>query len=253
MRVLVIDVGGTNVKILSTGQTIPRKAPSGPTMTPKQMVAAVKALTAEWEYDVVAIGYPGQVIGGRIMVEPHNLGRGWVGFDFRTALGRPVKIINDAAMQALGNYERGLLLFLGLGTGLGAALVADGVVIPLELAHLPFKRATYERYLGVRALRRLGRKKWQKHIEGSVAGFIEAFHPDDVVLGGGNTKKLKGLPPGCRAGTNANAFVGGFRLWEQEQGPGPGPGQEAKKTPSRRSERAPRPKGRPGSDSAGAA
>jgi polyphosphate glucokinase len=217
MRVLTIDVGGTNVKILSTGQTVPRKVPSGPTMTPKEMVTAVKALAAEWQYDAVTIGYPGQVIGGRIVLEPHNLGRGWVGFDFKAAFGRPVRIINDAAMQALGSYQRGLLLFLGLGTGMGAALVADGVVIPMELAHLPYKRRTFEGYVGGRGLRRMGRKKWQKHVEAIVAGFIEAFHPDDVVLGGGNTKKLKRLPAGCRAGSNANAFIGGFRLWNQPQ------------------------------------
>ena len=258
MRVLAVDIGGTNVKILATDQTVPRKAPSGPTMTPTQMVAAVQGLAAEWEYDAIAIGYPGQVIGGRIMVEPHNLGRGWVGFDFKAAFGRPVRIINDAAMQALGSYKGGLLLFLGLGTGLGAALVADGVVIPMELAHLPFKRGTYESYLGLRALRASGRKKWQKHVEISVAGFIQAFHPDDVVLGGGNAKKLKGLPPGCRLGTNANAFVGGFRLWET--GPGRDKKQDEKhvekqekKAPSRRSAVAPRAKAGAGPETASAA
>ena len=230
MRVLTIDVGGTNVKVLSTGQTVPRKAPSGPTMTPTEMVAAVKALAAEWQYDAVTIGYPGQVIGGRIVLEPHNLGRGWVGFDFEAAFGPPVRIINDAAMQALGSYKRGLLLFLGLGTGMGAALVADGVVIPMELAHLPYKRRTYEGYVGARALRRLGRKKWQKHIEVIMAGFIEAFHPDDVVVGGGNAKKLTRLPAGCRAGSNGKAFVGGFRLWEQA----PRRGSQAKKAPGGR-------------------
>jgi len=248
MRVLAIDIGGTNVKILLSGHDVPRKAPSGPTMTPQAMVAAVKTLAAEWEYDAVAIGYPGQVIGGRIVVEPHNLGRGWVGFDFQAAFGRPVRIINDAAMQAFGSYKRGLLLFLGLGTGLGAALVADGVVIPMELAHLPFKRGTYEGYLGVRALRGLGRKKWQKQVELAVAGFIGAFHPDDVVLGGGNTKKLKGLPPGCRAGTNANAFLGGFRLWEQA--PKPKVEQEKQKAGP---VRAPRAKSRAGSAARSAA
>jgi len=252
MRVLAIDIGGTNVKILLSGEDVPRKAPSGPTMTPQAMVAAVKTLAAEWEYDAVAIGYPGQVIGGRIMLEPHNLGRGWVGFDFEEAFGRPVRIINDAAMQAFGSYKRGLLLFLGLGTGLGAALVADGVVIPMELAHLPFKRGSYEGYLGVQALRRLGRKKWQKQVEVAVAGFIGAFHPDDVVLGGGNTKKLKGLPPGCRAGTNANAFVGGFRLWEEAPEPKVEQ-QEKKKAPSRRPSRTPRTKTRAGSAARSAA
>ena len=214
MRVLVVDIGGTNVKILATGEKTPRKFPSGETLTPKKMVAGVTALAGEWKYDAVAIGYPGRVHGGRIVSDPRNLGRGWVGFNFKSAFGRPVQVINDAAMQALGSYKRGLLLFLGLGTGLGAALVADGVVIPMELAHLSFKNETYENYVGVRALRRLGRKKWQKHVEYATARMMEAVAPDDVVLGGGNVKKLKKLPKGCRAGNNAYAFIGGFRLWE---------------------------------------
>ena len=216
MRVLVVDVGGTNVKILLAGEKTARKFPSGPTMTPRRMVAGVKKLAAEWKYDAVAIGYPGPVGGGRILVEPKNLGRGWTKFDFKAAFGRPVRIINDAAMQALGSYKRGLLLFLGLGTGLGAALVADGVVIPMELAHMPFKDGTYEHYLGVKALKRLGRKKWQKHVEFATAHIIDAFRPDDVVLGGGNAKKLKKLPKGCRLGNNAYAFTGGLRLWEKK-------------------------------------
>jgi predicted NBD/HSP70 family sugar kinase len=181
------------------------------------MVAGVKALAAGWKYDVIALGYPGRVRDGRITSQPHNLGRGWVGFNFKSAFGRPVRIINDAAMQALGSHKRGLLLFLGLGTGLGAALVAEGVVIPMELAHLSFKNGTYEDYLGLRALKRLGRKKWQKYVEFGAARMIEAVAPDDVVLGGGNVKKLKKLPKGCRAGSNANAFVGGFRLWEPKR------------------------------------
>jgi polyphosphate glucokinase len=217
MKVLVIDIGGSNVKILATGQRTPRKFASGPTMTPKKMVAGVKALAAGWKYDVIALGYPGRVRDGRITSQPHNLGRGWVGFNFKSAFGRPVRIINDAAMQALGSHKRGLLLFLGLGTGLGAALVAEGVVIPMELAHLSFKNGTYEDYLGLRALKRLGRKKWQKYVEFGAARMIEAVAPDDVVLGGGNVKKLKKLPKGCRAGSNANAFVGGFRLWESKR------------------------------------
>ena len=215
MRVLVVDIGGTNVKILATGQRTPRRFPSGPKLTPRKMVAGVKELAGEWKYDAVTIGYPGLVRRGRIMSEPHNLGRRWVGFNFRAAFGRPVRIINDAAMQALGNYKRrGWLLFLGLGTGLGAALVADGVVIPMELAHLSFKDGTYEDYIGARALRRLGRKKWQKYVQFAADRLIQAFNPDDVVLGGGNAKELKKLPAGCRAGDNANAFIGGFRLWE---------------------------------------
>jgi polyphosphate glucokinase len=215
MRVLVVDIGGTNVKILATGHRTPRKFPSGPKLTPDQMVAGVKELAGTWAYDAVAIGYPGQVRGGQILSEPKNLAPGWVGFDFAPAFGCPVRIINDAAMQALGSFKGGLLLFLGLGTGLGAALVADGIVIPMELAHLSFKNGTYEDYLGVRAVKRLGRKKWEKYVAYGAARMIEAVHPDDVVLGGGNAKKLTKLPAGCRLGDNANAFIGGFRLWEK--------------------------------------
>jgi polyphosphate glucokinase len=215
MRVLVVDIGGTNVKILATGQKQPRKTPSGPGLTPRKMVAVVKELTEDWEYDAVAIGYPGRVVDGRIMVEPRNLGRGWVGFNFKSAFGRTVRISNDAAMQALGSHKRGLLLFLGLGTGLGAALVADGgVVVPLELAHLPFRSGTYENYIGARALERLGRKKWEKHVGFAAARMIEVVHPDDVVLGGGNAKKLKKMPDGCRLGSNLFAFTGGYRMFE---------------------------------------
>jgi polyphosphate glucokinase len=214
MRVLVVDVGGTNVKVLVTGQKVPRKVPSGRKLTPAKMVTAVKALAEDWKYDAVTIGYPGRVHDGRIVSEPKNLARGWVGFNFKSAFGRPVQIMNDAAMQALGSYQDGLLLFLGLGTGLGSALVAHGVVIPMELAHLSFKHGTYEDYVGVRALRRLGRKKWQKYVKFGTARMIDAILPDDVVLGGGNAKKLRRLPKGCRAGDNANAFIGGFRLWE---------------------------------------
>jgi polyphosphate glucokinase len=213
MRVLVVDVGGTNVKLLASGQRVPRKFPSGRRLTPKKMVEGVIELAAGWDYDAIAIGYPGRVRNGRIVVEPKNLGRGWIGFNFRAAFGRPVRILNDAAMQALGSYKRGLMLFLGFGTSLGAAVVVDGVVLPLELAHLSFKDGTYQDYVGDGALRRLGRKKWQKHVEYGAARMIEAVGPDDVVFGGGNVKKLKGLPKGCRAGANANAFVGGYRLW----------------------------------------
>ena len=216
MRVLVVDVGGTNVKILATGQRLPRKSPSGPGLTPRKMVAVVKELAADWEYDAVAIGYPGVVRRGRIVVEPHNLGRGWVGFDFKSAFKRPVRIMNDAAMQALGNYKRGLLLFLGFGTGLGSALVADGVIIPMELGHLSFKERTYEHYVGAQGLERMGRKKWQKYVKFVTARFLEALKPDFVVLGGGNAKKLKPLPKGCVLGKNSRAFTGGFRMWEHE-------------------------------------
>ncbi len=215
MRVLVVDVGGTSVQMLATGQAVPRKFPSGPTLTPNRMVSGVKRLAGEWKYDVVSIGYPGPALLGRPIMEPHNLGRGWVGFDFRAAFKRPVKVINDAAMQALGSYKRGKMLFLGLGTGLGSTLIVDGIVEPMELGHLPYKRGTYEDYVGLRGLKRLGKKKWRRHVADVVERLKAALEPDDVVLGGGNVKKLKELPPGCRAGENANAFLGGCRLWEK--------------------------------------
>ena len=215
MNVLVVDIGGTGVKILASGQGERRRFPSGPTMTPQQVVTGVKDLAADWKYDVVSIGYPGLVRHGRITLEPHNLAPGWVGFDFQSAFGCPVKVLNDAAMQALGSHQGGLMLFLGLGTGLGSALIADGAVWPMELAHLSYKKGTLEDYLGLRGLKRLGKKKWKRHVAFVVARLIAALHPDDVVLGGGEAKKLKTLPPGCRAGANANAFLGGFRMWER--------------------------------------
>ena len=215
MNILVLDIGGTSVKILASGQSEHRQFPSGPTMTPQQMVTGVKELAADWQYDVVSIGYPGRVLRGQITAEPHNLAPGWVGFDYQAAFGRPVKILNDAAMQALGSYEGGLMLFLGFGTGLGSALIADGVVWPMELAHLSYKKGTFEDYLGLRGLKRLGRKKWTKHVDFVVARFISGLHPEDVVLGGGDAKKLKTLPEGCRLGDNDNAFIGGFRMWDR--------------------------------------
>ena len=215
MSVLVIDVGGANVKILATGQTEPRKFPSGPTLTPKGMVAGVKKLARDWKYDAVSIGYPGLVVRNRPLAEPYNLGRGWVGFDFGAAFKHPVKVINDAAMQALGSYKRGKMLFLGLGTGLGSTMVCDGIIEPMELAHLPYKKKTYEDYVGERGLEKRGKKKWRRHVADVVERLIAALEPDDVVLGGGNVKKLKELPKGCREGDNANAFLGGFRLWEK--------------------------------------
>jgi polyphosphate glucokinase len=214
MNVLVIDIGGTNVKILATGQKEPRKFPSGPTLSPRQMVDGVKKLAADWKYDVVSIGYPGVVVKDRILTEPHNLARGWVGFNFKAAFRRPVKIINDAAMQALGSYRQGQMLFLGFGTGLGSAMVVEGVVVPMELGHLSYRKGTYEDYVGLRGLERLGKKKWRKHVAFSVNRLISALRLDDVVLGGGNAMNLEELPPGCRLGTNANAFIGGFRMWE---------------------------------------
>jgi hypothetical protein len=215
MNVLVCDVGGHNVKILVTGQDEPRKLPSGPTLTPQLMVSGVKDLARDWKYDVVSIGYPGPIRQGRPAAEPHNLGPGWVGFDFDAAFGCPVRSINDAAMQALGSYRGGKLLFLGLGTGLGSALVVEGIVVPLELCILPYKKGSYEDYVGTRGLMRLGKKEWRQCVADVVARFIEAFVAEDVVLGGGNVKYLKELPPGCREGKNANAFIGGFRLWEE--------------------------------------
>ena len=218
MNVLVVDVGGTNVKILATGQQTPRKFPSGSSLTPERMVMGVLQLVAEWKYEVVTIGFPGPVLRGRAAAEPHNLGQGWLGFDFNAAFGCPVKLINDAAMQALGSYDGGKMLFLGLGTGLGSAMIIDGTLQPMELAHLPYKKATFEDYVGLRGLERMGKKKWRLCVTDIVARLIAALEADDVVLGGGNVKELKMLPPGCRAGNNASAFRGGFRLWEKPMG-----------------------------------
>src|SRR5438105_6277431 len=200
MNVLVIDVGGTHVKILATGQETHRAFDSGPTLTPDAMVAGVKQQTADWKYEAVSIGYPGPVLRGRPVSEPHNLGRGWVGFNFEAAFGCPVRIINDAAMQALGSYKGGKLLFLGLGTGLGTAMIVDGIVEPMELSHLPYRKGTFEDYVGLRGLKRCGKKKWRRHVADVVARLTAALEPDDVVLGGGNVHKLAELPAGCRAG-----------------------------------------------------
>lgn len=215
MNILVVDVGGTSVKILATGHEEPRKFRSGPVLTPERMVAGIRKLAGDWQYDAVSIGYPGFVVHGKPVAEPYNLARGWVEFDFQAAFRCPVKIINDAAMQALGSYRGGKMLFLGLGTGLGSAMVVDGIVEPMELAHLPYKKGTFEDYVGKRGLERKGKKKWRKHVADAVAKLIAALEPDDVVIGGGNVKELKEMPPGCRAGENANAFLGGFRLWEE--------------------------------------
>ncbi len=215
MNILVIDVGGTHVKVLASGQTEPRKFESGPTLTPSRMVEKVKALTADWSYGALSIGYPGLVVHGRIAAEPRNLGRGWVGFDFSGAFGLPVRIINDAAMQALGSYEGGRMLFLGLGTGLGSAMIVDGRIEPMELAHLPYRKGrSYEDCLGLAGMKRLGRKKWRKHVWAVVDLLRGALEPESVAVGGGNAVKLKQLPPGVRRVDNANAFVGGFRLWQ---------------------------------------
>jgi len=223
MKVLVIDIGGTHVKVLATGQEAPREFDSGPTLTPRRMVSGARKLVADWKYDVVSIGYPGPVLRGRPVSEPWNLGKGWVGFNFEAAFKRPVKVVNDAALQALGSYKRGKMLFLGLGTGLGSALIVDGIIEPMELGHLPYKKATFEDYVGVRGLEKHGKKKWRRHVADVVERLIAAIEPDDVVLGGGNVKKLKELPAGCRAGQNANAFLGGFRLWKGAGGSHPIP------------------------------
>ena len=214
-KILVLDVGGTNIKIQATGQKQPLKIPSGPFMTAKKMIREVKAATRNWKYDRVSIGYPGPVTAGHPMREPANLGGGWVGFNYRKAFGCPVRIVNDASMQALGSYHGKRMLFLGLGTGLGSAMIVDGVLEPMELAHLPYKHGkTYEDYLGVRGLKRLGKKKWRKEVFKVTKKLITALEADYVVLGGGNVKKLKKLPPGARMGNNENAILGGFRLWK---------------------------------------
>jgi polyphosphate glucokinase len=212
--ILGIDVGGTNVKIrVSDGDEI-RKIPSGPTLTAEAMVTKVLDRSADWAYERVSIGYPGPVLGGCPVHEPVNLGSGWVGFDFASALRRPVKVVNDATMQALGSYDGGRMLFLGLGTGLGSTLIADGVVDPMELGHLPYRKATFEDYVGRSGLERRGRKRWQQSVFDVVERFYAALEPTYVVLGGGNARKLTDIPPYARLGDNTSAFTGAFRLWE---------------------------------------
>lgn len=217
VKVLVVDVGGSHVKCIATDRIRPARLTSGPMMTPDEMVRKVLKVSKEWRYDVVSIGYPGVVRGGSLAREPHNLGSGWVGFDFQAAFGRPVKLINDAAMQALGGYAGGKMLFLGLGTGLGSALIVDGVIAAMELGHLRYaKDGTYEDYLGEQGRRRLGNKMWRRRVRDVVAGFRRAFLPDYIVLGGGNAARLKRLPPHTRRGNNVDAFLGGFRLWQRQ-------------------------------------
>jgi polyphosphate glucokinase len=214
MNVLVIDVGGTHVKVLATGQKVPRKIESGKKLTPARMAKQIRELVSDWSYDAVSIGYPGLVVHGRIAAEPHNLGEGWLHFDFPKAFGVPVKIVNDAAMQALGSYDGGRMLFIGLGTGLGSAMIVDGDLQPMELAHLPFRKGrTFEEYLGRAGMERLGKQKWRKRVDEAIDKLSIALEPDDVVIGGGNAKKLKDFPKGAREGSNTNAFIGGFRLW----------------------------------------
>jgi predicted NBD/HSP70 family sugar kinase len=215
VKILVVDVGGNNIKLLATGHQVPRKVPSGPDLTPARMMAGIRKTLPDWKWDVVTVGYPGAVKNGRPALEPKNLGEGWVRYNFRRAFGKPVRVINDAAMQALGSYEGGRMLFLGLGTGLGAALVLEGLVQPLEIAHLSYRSGfTYEDFLGKRGQDRMGKKRWRKMVDEIVADLQAAFQVDEVVIGGGNAKQLKELPPGARLGSNRNAFAGGFRLWK---------------------------------------
>lgn len=212
--ILVVDVGGSHVKVLASGESQPRRAASGPSLTPSEMVAAALAAAHGWRFDVVSVGIPAPVHGGRVVAEPFNLGKGWVGFDFERAFGRPTKVVNDAAMQAIGSYEGGTMLFLGLGTGLGSALVVAGIVEPMEIGHLPFKKGTFEDYLGERGRRRLGDKRWRKVVTQAVEELRDALEPDSIVLGGGNAARLEEPPANARLGANPNAFEGGFRLWD---------------------------------------
>ena len=212
--VLAVDVGGSHVKVLTSKQTERRRFVSGSTLTAQEMVGGVVPLVKDWPYDVVSIGIPAPVRGGKVTAEPVNLGTGWVGFDFESAFGKPTKVVNDAVMQAIGSYDGGRMLFLGLGTGLGSTFIADGVVVPLELAHLPFRKKTFEAYVGSDAMRRVGRKKWVETVFEVVGRLKAAIEPDYVVLGGGDVDKLGALPNGYRRGANENAFAGGFKLWD---------------------------------------
>ena len=215
INVLVIDVGGSHIKLLASGQKTPVKIASGPEMTARRMAAEVRKAAVGWKYEAVSIGYPGPVLHNQPVLQPHNLAPRWAGFDFKKASGRPLKMVNDAAMQALGSYDGGRMLFLGLGTGLGTAFIVDGTLEPMELAHLPYKKGrTYEDYVGLRGLKRLGKKKWRRCVLTVVEQLKTALEAEYVVLGGGNAKLIKKLPPGVRMGNNANAFEGGFRLWQ---------------------------------------
>ena len=219
MKILAVDVGGSHVKILATGEKQEREIVSGPKMTARQMVSGVKKLAQGWAYDVVSVGFPGPVLHNRPVAEPHNLGSGWLGFDFAAAFGLPVRVINDAAMQALGSYRGGKMLFLGLGTGLGSTMIVDGIVEPMELGHLPYRKGTYEDYVGNAGLLRFGKKRWRKLVKDVVERLVAALEPEDVVIGGGNVIHMKKLPKGCRAGNNTHAFIGGFRLWDDARRP----------------------------------
>jgi polyphosphate glucokinase len=230
LKILVVDVGGSHVKFLASGQSQRREFVSGPRLAPQQMVQRVLEMTTDWDFDALTIGYPGMVRRGVPVREPHNLGDGWVGFDFKTAFGREVRIINDAAMQALGSYQGGKMLFLGLGTGLGSALIVDHLVVAMELGHLHCGRgSTYEDLLGTKGFKRLGKKKWRRKVRAVVRGFRNALLPDEIVIGGGRASLLKRLPPLTRRGQNEDAFLGGFRLWDE---PMPGADGPTTKEPS---------------------
>jgi polyphosphate glucokinase len=216
MKVLVIDIGGTNIKVASSDSRVPIKIPSGPTLTPKQMIDDVLAATKGWQYDCVSLGYPGPVNHDAPRIEPHNLGTGWTSFDYKKAIGKPYRFINDAAMQALGGYKGGRMLFLGTGTGLGSAMIFDGVVVPLELAHLPYKKGrTYEEYIGLAGLELRGKLRWRRSVLDIVTRLQAAMVCDYVLLGGGNAKLMKDLPPNVILGANSNAIEGGLKLWEK--------------------------------------
>jgi len=232
MKVLVIDIGGTNIKVASTDMRVPIKIPSGPTMNAEQMAKDVLAATAGWTYDRISIGYPGPVTHDRPLAEPHNLGAGWIDFHYQKAFGKPIRFINDAAMQALGGYRGGRMLFLGTGTGLGFAMIFDGIVIRLEFAHLPYKNGlTYEEYIGLAGLERRGKKRWRKSVLDIIARLQAALVCDSVLLGGGNAKLMKDLPNHVMLGANSNAIDGGLKLW---QGPDPSIPARRAKAPARR-------------------
>ena len=214
--ILAIDIGGTHVKVMTDRERVRREIESGPHLTAREMVRRVKALTRDWSYDVISIGYPGPVVHNRPMLEPHNLGHGWAGFNFRKAFGCPTKVVNDALMQAIGSYQGGRMLFLGLGTGLGSAMIVDGLAEPMELGHLPYRKGkTFEDYVGAAGLARRGKKKWRKSVDDVIARLFAALEPDYIVLGGGNAGLVDNLPRKVRLGDNANAFEGGFRMWKQ--------------------------------------
>jgi polyphosphate glucokinase len=249
-EVLIIDVGGTNVKVSSNSQLVPLKIPSGPSMTARTMVEQVKIATKGWKYDCVSIGYPGPVSHDRPLAEPHNLAAGWIDFPYEKSFGKPLRFINDAAMQALGGYRGGKMLFLGVGTGLGSAMITEGIVVPLELAHLPYKKGkTYEEFVGKEGLDELGKKRWRKAVIDIITRLKAALVCDYVLLGGGNAKMMKYLPPHVILGDNGNAVTGGIRLWQSAEerkvssaiansfGDDPVPPLSAKKPTSRKTKR----------------